>query len=479
MARPWDRTPPRDYLRLQEALLRDQLTRYLYPFSPFYRKLLDDHGIKPGRIRRLRDLEEIPLSSASDFAARRDDASRPFRALLRPDERGLKRGAHRDVLRRVAREKLVRGDESAERLVAEEFKPVHLHLPAGPGPLVGYTMRDLSALSQAGARSLAVMGIGRQDVIVSTLPYGPNLPFWHVQYAAQGTGAGAMHLGAGESVRPHDAAVWMARIGATVLASQPAYADGFLRGAPPAAFARLRVLALWAVGGMRGARERFVGRLRAAGAADAAVASFFGVPEARAAWAECPPAPGQAEASHGYHTYPDLELLEVVDAEGHRAGDGEAGELVYTSLDWRGSALLRYRTGVVARRGISMDPCPGCGRTVPRLLPDLSRVEWRANVTGPTGPLEVDLADVLPELWAARGVALWQLELERGGGLRGSDAIVAYVGGASPREISQLQAKLAPYGVRCWSMPVRDLGRRMGVGTERPERRVVVRSANR
>ncbi|HEX9823757.1 MAG TPA: hypothetical protein VGB51_05100 [Actinomycetota bacterium] len=477
MARPWDRTPPRDYLRLQEALLHEQVARYLYPFSPFYRKLFDDHDIKPQRIRRLRDLDQVPLSSAEDFAAVPEDSSRPFRALLRPDERGLKRWAHRDVLRRVAREKLVRGDESAERLLAEEFKPVHLHLPAGPGPLAGYTMRDLSALSQAGARSLAVMGVTRQDVLVSTLPFGPHLPFWHVHYGAQGAGLGAVHLGAGEAVRPHEAAVWMARLGATVLASQAAYADGFLRGAPPAAFARLRVLVLWAIGGMRGARERFTARLRAAGAPDAGVATLLGIPEARVAWADCPAPPGQAEAAHGYHTYPDLELLEVVDGEGRGVGEGEAGELVYTSLDWRGSALLRYRTGVVARRGITTEACPGCGRTVPRVLPDLSRVDWRAMVSGPRGPLEVDLADILPELWGARGVALWQVEVTRGGGLAGADAIVARLGGASPGDVAQVQARLAPYGVRCRAVPVRELGQRMGVGTERPERRVVVRAA--
>ena len=123
-----------------------------------YRRLFDEHGIKPGRIKTLRDVASLPLVSREDFDPVREDAWRPFRALLRPDEGNLKRWANRAVLRRVAREKLLRGDLAAERLLAEEFKPVHLHLPAGGGPVVGYTMRDLSGLSQAGARSMAVMG---------------------------------------------------------------------------------------------------------------------------------------------------------------------------------------------------------------------------------------------------------------------------------------------------------------------------------
>lgn len=477
MARPWDRTHPRDYLRLQELLLRNQVRRFLYPFSPFYRRLFDEHGIRPDRIRRLGDLQQVPLVSREDFDPRPDDASRPFRAMLRPDERSLKRWAHRSILRRVAREKLLRGDESAERLLAEEFKPIHLHPPHPGGPLLGYTMRDLSALSQAGARSMAVMGVSRQDVLVNTLPFAPALPFWHVHYAAQGAGMAAFHLGAGETVRPAEVAAWMARVGASALVSQPGYAEGFLRGAAPAAFSRLRVLALWALGGMGAARERFTTRLRAGGAPDAVVTTLLGIPEARVAWAECPPPPGQPEASNGYHTSPDLELLEVVDDEGRVVGDGEPGEIVYTGLDWRGSALLRYRTGVVARRGITLAPCPGCRRTVPRILPDLSLTEWRARVAGPRGELSVDLADVFPVLWSAGAVPLWQVEVVRGGGPGGTDAVRAYLGGVSEGESDELRSRLAPLGVRCRTVAMRDLSRRMGLGRERPEERVVIRPA--
>jgi phenylacetate-CoA ligase len=455
----------------------ETVQRFVYPFSPFYRRLFDERGLRPRHIRRLRDIEKIPLVSRSDFEPVRDDAWRPFRALLRPDESSLKRSAHRSLLRRVAVEKLLRGEESAERVLAEEFKPVHLFVRDSAGPLVGYTIRDLSAMARAPAWAMAVLGARRSDVTVSAMPFGPDLPFWLLYYAALGAGMAAFHLGSGEVVRPAQAASWMQRTAATVLATQPGYAEGLLRGAPSAAFARLRLLALWAPCGMQGARERYTLRLRAAGAADATVGALFGVPEARVAWAECPATLTDPATSHGFHTYPDLELLEVVDGDGNSLGENEPGEIVYSSLDWRGSALLRYRTGVVARRGITWERCPGCRRTVPRILPELSRVEWRARVRGARGPVALDVADVLPALWRATGIPLWQVEVVRGGGPDGADAVYANLGGALPRDAELLRRNLGPLGVEPRLVPFPELRQRMGVGLERPEVRVLVRRA--
>lgn len=477
MARPWDRLEPREYLRLQERLLRDLVVRFLYPFSPFYRRLFDEHGIRPERVRRLRDLERLPLVSREDFQGSVDDEWRPFRGLLRPDEQSLKRWAHRGLLSRVAWERLVRGDEAAERLLAEEFKPVHLH-PSSSGPVVGYTVRDLSALSQAGARAFAVMGASRSDVLVSALPLGPHLPFWHVYYGALGAGMSAFHVGGGEVVRPARAARLMEEAGAGLLVAQPGYAEGLLLGAPPSTFAPLRILALWGEDGLVGARERFTTRLRAGGAPSAAVTALLGIPEARVAWGECPTPPAQPEASNGYHTYPDLELLEIVDPDtGAALADNEPGEIVYTSLDWRGSALLRFRTGLIARRGITHERCPGCRRSVPRIPPDLSRTEWRVLVMGSKGRVQVDLADVLPVLWRATGVPQWQVDVNRGAGERETDSVTAWLGGAGPEDVRELQRAMAPFGVRCRAVPLSDLNRRMGVGMERPEVRVRVRGA--
>ena len=476
MARPWDGLSPRETVRLQEALLRDFVRRYLYPFSPIYRRLFDEAGVKPTDIRGLQDLQKLPLTSPATFRSE-DDPARPFEAILRPDRKRLRSWQHRSLLRRVAREKLIRGEDAAARLLVEEFKPLIIQPPLAGGPVTAFTMRDLVAMSQAGARAFAVMGLERSDILVSTLPYGGELSHWFTYYAGQAAGMSSLHLGGGQAVRPAQAATWMARVAATVLATQPGYAEGMLRAAPPAAVSKLRVLALWGGPGMAGARARLTSLLQQGGAASGRATTMLGLHEARTGWAECPAPPGQPEQSYGYHTYPDLEVVEVVDpATGRWVGENEPGELVYTSLDWRGSALLRYRTGLLARQGMTRRPCQGCGRTVPRIGPDISRTDWQVAVATPAGPAQVDLADVARVLWGSADVPLWQVDALRGGARGGGDAITAYVAGGESDSASRLQRELTPFRVRVRVTPFQDLRRRIGAGLERIESRVVVRS---
>ena len=94
---------------------------------------------------------------------------------------------------------------------------------------------------------------------------------------------------------------------------------------------------------------------------------------AKLAWSECRPPEG--EAPSGFHIYPDMGFVEVVDpASGERVPEGQPGEIVFTQLDARGSIVLRYRTGDLIEHGISHAPCPHCGRTCPRLLGRISRI---------------------------------------------------------------------------------------------------------
>jgi hypothetical protein len=104
---------------------------------------------------------------------------------------------------------------------------------------------------------------------------------------------------------------------------------------------------------------------RAGAAAGCAVLSAH-VPDGhRLMWAEC----RESGGSTGLHTYPDLEVVQLVDAEtAEEAGVGAGPfEVVVTQLGLRGTALLRWRTGDLAD-AVTEDACPSCGRTVPRVL---------------------------------------------------------------------------------------------------------------
>ena len=67
-------------------------------------------------------------------------------------------------------------------------------------------------------------------------------------------------------------------------------------------------------------------------------------------------------------------IIEIVDPKtGEPVGEGQPGEIVFTPLDARGTVVLRYRTGDLIEGGLVYEPCPHCGRHLPRLVGRISR----------------------------------------------------------------------------------------------------------
>ena len=86
---------------------------------------------------------------------------------------------------------------------------------------------------------------------------------------------------------------------------------------------------------------------------------FFGLSDIFGACA------GMCEAKDGLHLVEDHILVEVLDVEtGRPVGDGERGELVYTTLRKKARPLIRFRTGDIG--SINREPC-SCGRTHARI----------------------------------------------------------------------------------------------------------------
>jgi phenylacetate-coenzyme A ligase PaaK-like adenylate-forming protein len=143
------------------------------------------------------------------------------------------------------------------------------------------------------------------------------------------------------------------------------------------------------------------------------VLATYGFTEAKLAWAECPIPHDRASA--GYHLYPDLGIVEVVNPRtGEVVPDGQPGEIVFTPLDARGTVVLRYRTGDFIDGGLTWDPCPYCHRTVPRLVGNISRSSEirEINLDKIKGTL-VDLNELEHVLDDAPQVGTWQVELRK------------------------------------------------------------------
>jgi len=163
--------------------------------------------------------------------------------------------------------------------------------------------------------------------------------------------------------------------------------------------------------------------LLAAGASDARIAAAYGSAEARVLWGECSVPAGRTE-TFGFHTFPDMEILELVSPETGQPVPGTApGEIVITPLGFRGGSVPRWRTGDLALGGITTEPCPNCGRTVPRVGPTVRRGAWQRVVTLQGERSWIDLRDAGAA--ASERSSDWQIELQRE---NGSHHLFVYLG---------------------------------------------------
>jgi hypothetical protein len=149
------------------------------------------------------------------------------------------------------------------------------------------------------------------------------------------------------------------------------------------------------------------------GARNVDVLAIYGFTEAKLAWPECPSPHDQP--SSGYHLYPDLGIMEVIDPQtGESLPPGQPGELVFTPLGARGTVVLRYRTGDYIDGGLSYQPCPYCGRSLPRLLGNISRRSEvkQMDFDKIKGTL-VDFNELEHLLDDAPHIGAWQVELRK------------------------------------------------------------------
>ena len=108
------------------------------------------------------------------------------------------------------------------------------------------------------------------------------------------------------------------------------------------------------------------------------------------AFAEC-------NAGLGGHHHPELIIVEFIDEEGNPVREGEAGEVVITTLGVQGMPLLRFKTGDICLH--YTDPC-SCGRTTIRLGPVLGRRKQMIKFKGTTvyPPALYDILDDISEI---------------------------------------------------------------------------------
>lgn len=406
-----------DQRRMQDELLRRYVREYLYPFSSFYREQFDRAGVRPEQIRTVDDLRRVPLSQKRDLLPTAEDPQRFKRFILQPDPASLKRAWPLSKKLPLLLQKWTQGAAAVREQLRSEFYPCFMTFTTGrsaePVPFF-YSPKDIQNLHTTGARLVDIMGLRNELRIANVFPYAPHLAFWQVFFAGQATGMMALSTGGGKVMGSSGDLRAIARLRAEVLIGVPGYIYHLLRKAAADGMdlSSIQSVVLGAERVPPGLKQKICELLASMGARDVRVFGTYGFTEARMAFAECPTHDNRYT---GYHVYPDMAIFEVVDPKtGEVLPEGSDGELVFTPLQARASTVFRYRTGDLVRGGIRHEPCPHCGRTVPRISSDLTRESSMKDLQllKVKGTL-VNLEDCAVLLGGIREVEEWQIELRK------------------------------------------------------------------
>jgi phenylacetate-coenzyme A ligase PaaK-like adenylate-forming protein len=366
----WDRIPAAEQRRLQNEKLHRYLTEVIAPFSPYYKKLFAEHSVDPTKIKSVADLRHVPFTSKIDLLPTPEQPERFRDFVITPDISVLKQRP------RVMAEALFRGRRAIERRFEREYRPIFLTATTGrsSAPLsFVYTDYDIQNLRIAGARLIQTFAATTKMRGVNMFPYAPHLAFWQVAIAGLEFGMLVVSTGGGKVMGTDGNIAVIEKLKPEAIIGIPTFVYHVIRQAHEDGrkWPQVTKVVLGGEKSPQGIRRKMVELLREMGAGEVRVCSTYGFTEARMAWGECPPPAGEWS---GYHLFPDLGIFEVIDpGTGEVKGAGEPGELVYTPLDARGTVVLRYRTGDYVDGGITWEPCPHCGRTVPRIVGSIGR----------------------------------------------------------------------------------------------------------
>jgi phenylacetate-CoA ligase len=227
---------------------------------------------------------------------------------------------------------------------------------SGKPTVVGYTAGDLSRWADLMARSMHGAGVRAGDLVHNAYGYGLFTGGLGAHGGAERLGCPVVPMSGGGTERQ---VALLADFGARVLCATPSYALAIaevaeqqgadLRGGP---------LAI----GLFGA-EPWSAAMRSEIEARLGLTAFdvYGLSEVMGPGVAC-----ECECRVGLHGWEDHFLFELIDPEtGAQVPEGQAGELVITTLTKEALPMLRYRTRDITR--LTKQRCD-CGRTHLRIL---------------------------------------------------------------------------------------------------------------
>lgn len=382
------------------------------PFSLHYQRVFAERGLTARDIRTVADLRKLPFTSKEDLLPTPDNPRRTLDFALKPDPAVLSRRP--SVILRA----LLHGREQVHAELDREWRPIFMTSTTGrstePVPFL-YTQHDIAHLGLGSGRIVEMGGVQPDERMVNMFPFAPHLAFWYMYYSGIERNIFALATGGGKVMGTEGNLRAVQKLKPQVLVAMPTFLYHVLQQAVEQKL-RLEGIRLLVLGGDKvpdGTRRKLGELCAQVGSPGVKIMATYGFTEAKFAWSECPITPGTPPP--GYHLYADQGIVEIINPEtGETVPDGEGGEIVWTPLDQRGTVVLRYRTGDRCEHGITWEPCPCCGRRLPRLVGKISRVsDVHALRFQKVKGTIVDFNELERVLDDIPSLGAWQIELRK------------------------------------------------------------------
>ncbi|MBE5997840.1 MAG: phenylacetate--CoA ligase [Lachnospiraceae bacterium] len=327
----------------KETASREQLTAWqnkglvetvhrVYENVPYYRKKMDDAGVKPDDIKSIEDMHKLPFLTKDDLRE-----AYPYGLLAVP-------------LHDCVRIQSTSGT-TGRRVVAF------------------YTQHDIDLWEECCARAITAAGGTPDDVVQVCYGYGLFTGGPGLHGGSHKVGCLTLPMSSGNTDRQIQ---FMTDLGATILCCTPSYAaylteSIYERGLRD----QIKLKA-----GIFGA-EAWTQEMRHDIEEKLGIKAYdiYGLTEISG-----PGVSFECEAQAGMHINEDHFIAEVIDPKtGKVLGDGEKGELVFTAIDKEAFPLIRYRTKDICI--LTHEKC-ACGRTHVRMTKPLGRSDDMLIVKG-------------------------------------------------------------------------------------------------
>lgn len=323
---------PRDQIRAWQSERLAKTVKHVYEHVEYYRKKMDEKGVKPEDIQSVDDLHKLPFITKDDLRE-----AYPYGLLAKP-------------LSDCVRIQSTSGT-TGRRVVAF------------------YTQHDIDLWEDCCARAIAAAGGTREDVVHVSYGYGLFTGGAGLHGGSHKIGSLTLPMSSGNTDRQIQ---FMCDLESTILCCTPSYAAYLAESICERGLQnKIKLKA-----GIFGA-EAWTEEMRRDIEKKLGIKAYdiYGLTEISG-----PGVSFECSAQSGMHVNEDHFIAEVINPKtGEVLPDGEKGELVFTCITKEAFPLIRYRTRDICI--LSHEPC-SCGRTHVKMTKPLGRSDDMLIVKG-------------------------------------------------------------------------------------------------